>query len=375
MSSTFSSLRSSPIPDLAYDSYRSLSLREQTLIKRQLQPSSPTATVDPNHVNSQHSTITRSLPRIDPKRNSKVLETTENGIADPFNPNYVTANGKTYPLAKYSGESMAFWVLLAILAVLAIINALLTFVIFGVLHLGAGMESIEFLPKILKFYGLADLGDIFKRDGILEGLPGIPMEFTGEDGDINFSVPSGSQPSLAITRNIINITQVSIFRVTDKKGKEVFSTNTPTLGLPKGLKSLDVRVVKANRITSAINSTLQMRSHTFAYLKGSEGTRIRGKQVVLAADQDIFLKSINGNIILTGRDGVLLDVNSLPLVKEDQVTRKSHTYTTQGKRESQFQLCICMPEGKLFKVRIPTNNHNLPERERVGCHTVTKICK
>ncbi|CAG7719636.1 unnamed protein product, partial [Allacma fusca] len=47
---------------------------------------------------------------------------------------------------------------MAILAVLAIINALLTFVIFGVLHLGAGMESIEFLPKILKFYGLADLG-------------------------------------------------------------------------------------------------------------------------------------------------------------------------------------------------------------------------
>lgn len=76
----------------------------------------------------------------------------------------------------------------------------------------------------------------------------------------------------------------------DKKGREMFSTNTPTLGLPRGVQKLDVRVAKTNRITSALNASLQIESTSFTYLRGSEGTHMEGKQFLWKADQDINLK-------------------------------------------------------------------------------------
>ena len=89
----------------------------------------------------------------------------------------------------------------------------------------------------------------------------------------------------------MNISQVSEFRIEDDDGLEVFSTNTPTLGLPRGVQKLDVRIVKANRITSAVNDSLQI-SSTIAYLMGSEGTHMEGRQITWKADQDIYLKVI-----------------------------------------------------------------------------------
>lgn len=73
--------------------------------------------------------------------------------------------------------------------------------------------------------------------------------------------------------------------------------------------------------------------------------------------------------MLYGKDGIYLNVHDLPLVRDSGVTRQSYTYTTHGKKESQFQLCACMPEGKLFRVEIPVNNMNRPANQRVGCHT------
>jgi len=49
-------------------------------------------------------------------------------------------------------------------------------------------------------------------------------------------------------------------------------------------------------------------------LKGNEGINIRGRGIILGADQDLLLRSINGSIILDGVDGILLDVNSMPII-------------------------------------------------------------
>jgi beta-sarcoglycan len=144
---------------------------------------------------------------------------------------------------------------------------------------------------MLKFYGETDLDVIIKRDGILQGFLDQPMEISGEDGgQVHLWVHEGSQPSLTVEKGIINISQVEEFRVVDRKGKQVFSTNTPTLGLPRGVQKLDVRVAKVNRITSPVNASLQLVSTTFAYLKGSEGTHLEGRQILFKADQDILMK-------------------------------------------------------------------------------------
>jgi len=117
------------------------------------------------------------------------------------------------------------------------------------------------------------------------------VEISGEDGgEVHLWTHEGSQPSLSVERGAINITQVKEFRVVDKKGREVFSTNTPTLGLPRGVQKLDVRVAKVDRITSPGNSSLQLVSTTYTHLSGSEGTHLEGRQVVFKADQDIFLQ-------------------------------------------------------------------------------------
>jgi hypothetical protein len=78
--------------------------------------------------------------------------------------------------------------------------------------------------------------------------------------------------------------------------------------------------------------------------------------------------------VITGKNGIYLNVHDLPLVRESGVTRKSYTYTTHGKKEPQFQLCICMPEGKLFRVEIPVDNVSRKEKNKIGCHSARNPC-
>lgn len=153
------------------------------------------------------------------------------------------------------------------------------------------ISFLKFLPRHLKFSGNADLDEIYKRDGLLQGYSNDPVEIYGENGgEVHLWAREGSQPSLSVERNVINITKVNGVRVVDKHGKEMFSTNTPTLGLPRGVQKLDVRVAKTNRITSAVNATLQIESTSFTYLRGSEGTHMEAKHFLWKADQDITLK-------------------------------------------------------------------------------------
>jgi len=49
------------------------------------------------------------------------------------------------PTKDASAGSAVFWLLVAVLSVLALSNLALTFFAMGVLRLGAGMESLEFI--------------------------------------------------------------------------------------------------------------------------------------------------------------------------------------------------------------------------------------
>ena len=126
-------------------------------------------------------------------------------------------------------------------------------------------------------------------------------------------------------------------------GKQrAFSTTFPNFGLPNGVQKLDIKKATANRITSGLNQPLMMKSERTIRLKGNEGIDIRGREVLFKADQDLNLRSINGSIVLSGEDGVQLDIDSMSVSKEEE-----------GKqRIAEYKLCICMPSGQLYRIPV-----------------------
>lgn len=149
----------------------------------------------------------------------------------------------------------------------------------------------QFLPTLLKFYGDIDLDDVTKLDGIIQSFGNEPLEINAvEGGKVQFKVHEGTKPSISLDKTGINLTHVEEFSVISQSGERVFSTTSPILDLPSGIKDFRVRMAKVNRITSGLNSSLDISSSSVTYLKGSEGTTIDGKTILLSADRDILLK-------------------------------------------------------------------------------------
>lgn len=186
--SSSKSVRENPIPDLAYESYRAMSLREQTLVKRHLTTNSASGgysthfnhssdnyfpqeeyIVDPhlysqyhhlylnqqNNVNNESEeednnpgpssrvNESQSEERVVMQRQEARTARMTSSIGGRRPSNMVVSQGMAYSLEKYWGESLAFWILLGVLTLLVVANSVLTFVIYGVLRLGLQMESIE----------------------------------------------------------------------------------------------------------------------------------------------------------------------------------------------------------------------------------------
>lgn len=78
-------------------------------------------------------------------------------------------------------NTFAFWTIVIIIFILAVGNLILTMTIIGVLRLGKGMEHLELVPEAesIKFFGIADLDRVYKKDGIIEGFTDVPVTITG----------------------------------------------------------------------------------------------------------------------------------------------------------------------------------------------------
>ncbi|XP_067012864.1 beta-sarcoglycan [Anabrus simplex] len=260
-------------------------------------------------------------------------------------------------------KTYAFWTLVVLLFFLAMANLLLTFIILGVLRLGQGMESLELVPEgnLVMFYGNSDLDRVYKHDGKLEGFNECPVEMTGDNASVLISVTDregNGKPKISVGVNSTSVTGVDSFDVVDPvTGHAIFSTGYPNFGLPRGVAQLNVKIAHTRRITSPVNSSLYLRSDSYARLKGNEGTRMEGREIVWSADQDIFLKSVNGSVILSGHEGVSLDIKTIPIVPGGRETGNTRT--------PQYKVCVCMPAGKLFRVPVPPGDN-----AHVGCHSV-----
>uniref|UniRef100_A0A1B6CMK0 Beta-sarcoglycan n=1 Tax=Clastoptera arizonana TaxID=38151 RepID=A0A1B6CMK0_9HEMI len=245
-------------------------------------------------------------------------------------------------------KTYAFWTLVGLLSLMAIANMVLTCIIFKVLRIWPRMESFEILPEqsIIKFHGKTDLDQILKQDGKIEGFKGEPIKITGQSGPVNIDLLDANgnlQRKLKMQDNETHFQGIDSFEVHDPvSGKVIFSTASPNFRLPKGVHNINVVTAKTNRITSPFNKTLTLKSDSFTRLKGNEGTKVEGKEILWSADQFIFLRSVNGSIIFNSTKGVYIDVKNIPSV----------THSSDKQLVGQFKICVCMPEGKLFKVPV-----------------------
>ncbi|CAH1716875.1 beta-sarcoglycan [Aphis gossypii] len=244
-----------------------------------------------------------------------------------------------------------FWIYTWTLMVVAIIGLGATIMLMVVLRFTTRMESIEFLTdgELTKLMGDIDLDDIYKVDGIMEGFKDIPLEITSPNDNILLHVVNPEDKSLESAIELgfskTQVKNIDSFTVGDPENP-FFTTSFPNFGLPEGVRHLDVATVYTNRIVSPINETLVLKSSNYTRLKGNEGTIIDGSKIKWSAEGDIFLRSVNGTVVLSSA-GIYLDVQNLPVVLSNKFA--AH----------QYKLCICMPSGMVFRVPVSTsyNSH------------------
>lgn len=218
------------------------------------------------------------------------------------------------------------------------------------------MESVEIVSKdeVIKFHGDADLDHVFYSDGSLKGFQNVPFKIQSDEGSVIVSMKNTNDETnvnkIEITDKDIIFSNVEKFFVYDPTSRRnVFSTDYKDFKIPKGLPNLDVKKLRVKRLLSTHNSNLTVRSDTVTRLRGNGGLAIQGKEISFTADGDIYLNSVNGSIYLLA-DNVKIDMKHVPVVVPNA------TFDFGGMRPlPQFKLCVCMPQGYLFKVPILNN--------------------
>lgn len=287
--------------------------------------------------------VKRNVVRTNPNRNSQVINSVE-----------IKKKPENQP------KGYCFWALVFAVSIIAIANFFLTITIFSVLSLTKSMKSVEVLPaaNLIKFFGNFEVDKLIKADGIISGFAESPILITSRGSDINLKVDNTldlpSSPVLNIgqeTVEFLNLESFDIYEPNKMVKASAFSTTFPNFDLPKGVESLYIRKASVNRITSGLDVPLSFdaSSNSSVRLRGNEGLQLKAKEIVLRADQNLSLRSINGSIILNAADGVILDVDRLAI---SPLKHKLNIEDTYRKAITEYKLCICMPQGVLFRIPI-----------------------
>lgn len=247
-------------------------------------------------------------------------------------------------------NAFAFWTIITLLFILTVGNLMLTLTIIGVLKLGKGMQNMELVPEAetVKFYGETDLDRVYKRDGLIEGFDEIPVTITGESSSVILNLVNRmghTHTKMIMGRNGTHFKGINQFEIKNPTtGETVFTTQRPRYNIPKSIRNLKGNSVSVSRISSPIDEDLKFVSKGKLMLRGVEGTQMESKELLWSADQNIHLKSLNGTIVLMAANGVYLDTTSIPIVTGEHGIKTS---------SAQYKICVCMPQGKLFRVQVP----------------------
>ncbi|KAF7401143.1 hypothetical protein HZH68_006963 [Vespula germanica] len=242
------------------------------------------------------------------------------------------------------------WTLIIFLVMIGLCNLVISVTIIAVLRISQGMEAIEVIPdeNLVKFSGRTDLDRICLQSGICQSYGDEPMEILSENGiivDVNGKLNVGTYHShFALLPNGTSISQVRSFEIKDfRTGGIYFSTDFPKFGLPSGVDRIDVKITQTHRITSPVNESLGISSDDRISLHGAEGIKMESKDIIWSASNDVLLKSLNGSIIFDAENGVSIDIDNIPVAP---------LFVQNPTDQEQFKVCICMPQGKLFKVPV-----------------------
>lgn len=256
---------------------------------------------------------------------------------------------------KPTKKRYCLWTLTLVLAIIGLCNLFLNITVIAVLRISQGMEAMEVIPdeNLVKFYGKTDLDKISLQSGVCQSYGDEPMEVSGDEAGVQVDIKGHGRtthethpPSkLSVLANGTIMTQVESFEVKDPRiGATYFATDFPNFGLPNGVETIDVRITETYRITSPVNKSLAIKSDNQISMHGAEGVRIESKDITWSADLDVSLKSVNGSVVLDAKDGVSINVENIPVAP-------MFLQSPIGIHE-QYKVCVCMPQGKLFKIPI-----------------------
>lgn len=248
-------------------------------------------------------------------------------------------------------HSFTFWMLFIILLILAIGNLIITIVIFSVLHLGKGMQAMEIIsdPSAIKFLSTVYLDNIIKNDGKIEGYGDTPIDIEIPDSSFLVNLLKNNQPStkMKFSNNGIIFTGVENVDIIDPHTREkIFQTAFTTLNIGKDTKKLISNSIATSKLISPIDKDLNIQSNGKIQIQGTEGLHVQTSEIFWSADQDVILHSLNGTVALNGKNGVFIDTQNIPIVADDAKTNFDTVNVLS------YKLCICMPQGKLFRVPV-----------------------
>ncbi|XP_039948837.1 uncharacterized protein LOC126767961 [Bactrocera neohumeralis] len=251
---------------------------------------------------------------------------------------------------KKGRKTFAFWTIFFILLVLTIGNLILMLTIFGVMHLGRGINGLEIIPEhdLIKFYGYTDLDRVYsKQNGRIEGFIDDPLTITGDDGVyVRLHKNGQAYNRLTLDKSGIQFQAVNNFEVRDStSGDTIITSHRPHYNIPAGAESLLAKTVSASRIASPIGSSLNMDADVGVSFKGSEGISLDAANVLIQSlSYDMTVNSTEGLIILEAGDGIYLDMDKIPIVSSEFGLRTGSI---------QYKICVCMPKGNLFRIPVP----------------------
>ena len=117
-------------------------------------------------------------------------------------------------------------------------------------------------------------------------------------------------------KNGTDFRSLNSVQIKDPITNELIYSTTPKTkyNLGKPAKNLESSMLYTMEMASPIDEKLKIHSTSKITFRGTEGTKIHGKEILLSADQNIFLKSLNGSIYIVGHSGVYIDIKNIPTI-------------------------------------------------------------
>ncbi|CAD6995559.1 unnamed protein product [Ceratitis capitata] len=233
---------------------------------------------------------------------------------------------------------------------LAIGNLILMVIIFGVIHLGRGINGIENIPEhdLIKFYGNTDLDRVYsKQTGRIDGFTEEPVTITGEDGVyVRLHKNGQAYNRLVLDKFGIQFQSVNNFEVKNSiSGNSIFTSHRPHYNIPAGAENLIAKTVSASRIASPTDRPLNMDADVGVSFKGSEGISVDAANILIQSlSYDMNVNSTDGLIVLEAGAGIYLDMDKIPIVSSEFGLRTGSI---------QYKICVCMPKGNIFRISVP----------------------